>query len=262
MIARAARAVRGRRQDRPAEVAPPAPEAPVEDTAGGCVVRLEDVHVRLGERDVLRGVSLELREHRVGLVGANGSGKSTLARLLNGLVVPTAGRVLVDGLDTRRQGAAVRRRVGFVFTDPDAQIVMPTVAEDVAYSLRGVPADARGEVVRRALAARGLAEHADHPAHLLSGGQKQLLALTSVLAAGPRLVVADEPTTLLDLRNTRRVAAELASLPQQVVLVSHDLALMDAMDRVLVVDGGRVVADDAPGPAVAHYRRLVDAGPG
>ncbi|SDG18114.1 biotin transport system ATP-binding protein [Cellulosimicrobium cellulans] len=262
MIARAARAVRGRRRDRPAEVAPPAPEVSVEDTARACVVRLEDVHVRLGERDVVRGVSLELREHRVGVVGANGSGKSTLARLLNGLVVPTAGRVLVDGLDTRRQGAAVRRRVGFVFTDPDAQIVMPTVAEDVAYSLRGVPADERGEVVRRALAARGLAEHVDHPAHLLSGGQKQLLALTSVLAAGPRLVVADEPTTLLDLRNTRRVAAELASLPQQVVLVSHDLALMDAMDRVLVVDGGRVVADDAPGPAVAHYRRLVDAGPG
>ncbi|MGO2041372.1 MAG: ATP-binding cassette domain-containing protein, partial [Cellulosimicrobium funkei] len=113
------------------------------------MVRLEDVHVRLGERDVLRGVSLELREHRVGVVGANGSGKSTLARLLNGLVVPTAGRVLVDGLDTRRQGAAVRRRVGFVFTDPDAQIVMPTVAEDVAYSLRGVPADERAAVVRR-----------------------------------------------------------------------------------------------------------------
>ncbi|SIQ84806.1 biotin transport system ATP-binding protein [Cellulosimicrobium aquatile] len=262
MIARAARALRGRRRDRPAEVAAPAPELPPQDGAAGCVVRLEDVHVRLGERDVLRGVSLELRERRVGVVGANGSGKSTLARLLNGLVVPTAGRVLVDGLDTRRQGAAVRRRVGFVFTDPDAQIVMPTVAEDVAYSLRGVPADERAAVVRRALAARGLAEHADHPAHLLSGGQKQLLALTSVLAAGPRLVVADEPTTLLDLRNTRRVAAELASLPQQVVLVSHDLALMDAMDRVLVVDGGQVVADDAPGPAVAHYRRLVDAGPG
>ena len=81
-------------------------------------------------------------------------------------------------------------------------------------------------------------------------------------AGGERVVVAAVASTLLDLRNTRRVAAELASLPQQVVLVSHDLALMDAMDRVLVVDGGRVVADDAPGPAVAHYRRLVDAGPG
>jgi biotin transport system ATP-binding protein len=240
-------------------VAPGVPRA--DDVAHGCVVRLEDVHVRLGEREVLRGVDVELRERRIGIVGANGSGKSTLARLLNGLVLPTAGRVLVDGLDTRRDGPAVRRRVGFVFTDPDAQIVMPTVAEDVAYSLRHVPAGERAAVVHAALAARGLADHADHPAHLLSGGQKQLLALTSVLAAGPRLVVADEPTTLLDLRNTRRFAAELASLPQQVVLVSHDLSLMDATDRVLVVDGGRVVADDEPAAAVAHYRRLVDDGP-
>lgn len=232
----------------------PGPETP----GSGCAVRLEDVHVRLGDREVLRGVDLELRERRVGIVGANGSGKSTLARLLNGLVVPTSGRVLVDGLDTRRDGAAVRRRVGFVFTDPDAQIVMPTVAEDVAYSLRRHAPAERDALVRAALAAHGLADHADHPAHLLSGGQKQLLALTSVLAAGPRLVVADEPTTLLDLRNTRRFAAELAALPQQVVLVSHDLALMGAMDRVLVVDDGRVVADDEPDPAVAHYRRLVD----
>lgn len=225
----------------------------------GCVVTLEDVHVRLGERDVLRGVDLVLRERRIGVVGANGSGKSTLARLLNGLVLPTTGRVLVDGLDTRRHGAQVRRRVGFVFTDPDAQIVMPTVAEDVAYSLRKVPAGAaRDARVRDALEARGLADHADHPAHLLSGGQKQLLALTSVLVTEPDLVVADEPTTLLDRRNTRRVAAELASLPQQVVLVSHDLEIVSAMDRVLVVDDGRVVADDEPGPALAHYRRLVD----
>ncbi|WP_265523160.1 energy-coupling factor ABC transporter ATP-binding protein [Oerskovia flava] len=229
----------------------------------GCVVELEDVHVRLGERDVLRGVDLVLREHRVGVVGANGSGKSTLARLLNGLVLPTRGSVRVDGQDTARHGATVRRRVGFVFTDPDAQIVMPTVAEDVAYSLRrhrlgATEADRR---VHEALDRHGLAGHADHPAHLLSGGQKQLLALTSVLVTEPQLVVADEPTTLLDLRNTRRVARELLALPQQVVLVSHDLDLLADYDRVLVVDDGRVVADDEPGPAVAHYRKLMEREP-
>ncbi|WP_372470005.1 energy-coupling factor ABC transporter ATP-binding protein [Cellulosimicrobium marinum] len=219
------------------------------------------MHVRLGERDVLRGVDLVLREQRIGIVGANGSGKSTLARLLNGLVLPTRGRVLVDDLDTRRQGAAVRRRVGFVFTDPDAQIVMPTVAEDVAYSLRRTaPGPTRDERVRAALAARGLDGHADHPAHLLSGGQKQLLALTSVLVTDPDLVVADEPTTLLDRRNARRVADELAALPQQVVLVSHDLDLVARVaQRVLVVDDGRVVADGAPDVALDAYRRLTDA---
>jgi biotin transport system ATP-binding protein len=208
---------------------------------------------------VLRDVDLVLSEHRIGVVGANGSGKSTLARLLNGLVVPTAGRVLVDGLDTRRQGAAVRRRVGFVFTDPDAQIVMPTVAEDVAFSLRrsGLPRDAVRERVREVLVRFGLDGHADAPAHLLSGGQKQLLALAAVIVSGPEVLVCDEPTTLLDARNARRVGELLASLPQQVVLVTHHLDQLDGYDRVVVVEEGRVVADGDPGAALAAYRALV-----
>jgi biotin transport system ATP-binding protein len=193
------------------------------------------------------------------VVGANGSGKSTLARLLNGLVVPTSGRVLVDGRDTRRDGAAVRRRVGFVFTDPDAQIVMPTVAEDVAFSLR------RHRLPRAELQARvaavldrfGLAGHAEHPAHLLSGGQKQLLALSSVLVTEPSVLVCDEPTTLLDARNARLVTDLLAGLPQRVILVTHQLEQLDGFDRVLVVDAGRVVADAAPATALATYRALV-----
>src|ERR687889_1862760 len=100
------------------------------------MIRLEGVTHRYDARVVLRDVDLTLDERRIAVIGANGSGKSTLARLLNGLVLPTSGRVLVGGLDTRKDGAAVRRRVGFVFTDPDAQIVMPTVGEDVAFSLR------------------------------------------------------------------------------------------------------------------------------
>lgn len=100
------------------------------------MIRLDRVSVVLTGRPVLRDVSLDLDEPRVALIGPNGSGKSTLARLLNGLVLPTEGTVTVDGLDTRREGRAVRRRVGFVFTDPDSQIVMPTVAEDVAFSLK------------------------------------------------------------------------------------------------------------------------------
>jgi biotin transport system ATP-binding protein len=223
-------------------------------------IELRGVTHRFGERVVLRDVDLVLAERRIGIVGANGSGKSTLARLLNGLVVPTQGRVLVDGLDTAREGAAVRRRVGFVFTDPDAQIVMPTVAEDVAFSLR------RSDLGRAARAARvsetltrfGLAAHADHPAHLLSGGQKQLLALAAVLVTEPAVLVCDEPTTLLDARNARRVAALLAGLPQQVVLVTHHLDQVTGFDRVLVVEEGAVVADGPPAAALAAYMRLLD----
>ena len=202
---------------------------------------------------------LRLDVHRIGVVGANGSGKSTFARLLNGLVLPTAGRVAVDGLDTRSRGREVRRLVGFCFTDPDAQIVMPTVAEDVAFGLRrrGLSRAQVAERVTAALVSSGLHEHADHPAHLLSGGQKQLLALTSVLVTEPALLVMDEPTTLLDLRNSRMVSQVVAELPQQVLLVTHHLDLLDGFDRVLVFDHGRLVCDDTPHPAVARYRRLM-----
>ncbi|HYY12749.1 MAG TPA: ABC transporter ATP-binding protein [Kineosporiaceae bacterium] len=223
------------------------------------MIELRGVTHRFGERVVLRDVDLRLGERRIGVVGANGSGKSTLARLLNGLVVPSEGSVLVDGLDTRRQGPAVRRRVGFVFTDPDAQIVMPTVAEDVSFSLRRSALDrsARAARVAEVLDRFGLGGHAGHPAHLLSGGQKQLLAIAAVLVTDPDVVVCDEPTTLLDLRNARRVAALLADLPQQVVLVTHHLEQLDGFERVLVVDEGRVAADDSPATALAAYRRLM-----
>lgn len=213
-------------------------------------------------RRVVDDVSLELVEHRIGIVGANGSGKSTLARMINGLVEPDAGRVLVDGLDVAKQGREVRRRVGFVFTNADTQIVMPTVREDVAFTLRRhrlAPAEAN-ERVDAALARFGLTELAERPAHRLSGGQKQLLALASVLVGHPAILVADEPTTLLDARNARRVARHLAGLDEQLVVVSHHLELLDDFDRVIVMERGRVVCDDVPAVALPRYRDLIDAG--
>jgi biotin transport system ATP-binding protein len=209
-------------------------------------------------RVVLQDVDLTLTEQRIGIIGANGSGKSTWARMVNGLVVPSSGAVTVDGLDTRRDGAAVRRKVGFCFTDPDAQIIMPTVREDIAFGLRRQRnREVVGTVVHEALREFGLADHADHPSHLLSGGQKQMLALAAVLVTEPEILVLDEPTTLLDLRNTRAVAEVVAGLPQQVVLVTHDLDLVRDFDRVLVFDCARLVHDGRPDEAVARYRDLV-----
>ncbi|GAA3353857.1 hypothetical protein GCM10020366_08600 [Saccharopolyspora gregorii] len=155
-------------------------------------------------------------------------------------------------------GRAVRRRVGFVFTNPDSQIVMPTAGEDVAFSLRrhGVPKAERERRAAEVLARHGLDGYAEHPAHQLSGGQKQLLALCSMLVLEPDVLVCDEPTTLLDLRNKRHFVELLQQLPQQVVLVTHDLHLLDGFDRVVVIDEGRVAADDAPAAALAHYREL------
>ena len=232
----------------------------VEATSGAVTVprtaiELRDVAHFYGDRPVLAGVSLTLTERRIGVIGANGSGKSTFARLLNGLVVPAEGTVTVDGLDTRTQGREVRRRVGFVFQDPDAQIVHPTVEEDLAFGPhnQGLPADETARRVEEMLVRYDLAGHRDHPAHLLSGGQKQLLAIAGVLVMRPQRIVFDEPTTLLDLANTRRVSSVIEALEQDVVVVTHHLELLDDFDRVLVFDDGRLVADGSPGETVPWY---------
>jgi len=214
---------------------------------------------RPGEVTILHPVSCVLTERRVAVIGANGSGKSTLARLVNGLATPSSGRVVVDGMDSVRDGAAVRRRVGFVFTDPDAQLVMPTPREDVALSLRRLPlgrAERDGRV-SDVLSRFGLTGRAEVSVHALSGGQKQLLALAGVLATEPSVLVCDEPTTLLDLRWRRVVDDLLGSLDQQVLQVTHDLDAAARADRVLVVDAGRVVFDGAAAEGVARYRDLM-----
>ena len=225
------------------------------------MIQIEGVSHRYGDREVLSNLDLSLVEDRVGIIGANGSGKSTLARLLNGLVVPSTGRVLVDGMDTARDGAGVRRKVAFVFSDPDAQIVMPTVAEDVSFSLRrhGLGKEEVADRVRDVLARFGLGGHEDQPAHLLSSGQKQLLALAAVLVTEPEVLVCDEPTTLLDLRNSRHVAELLEGLPQRVVMVTHDLELLRGWRRVLVIDAGRVVADGPAEQSIGRYEALMGA---
>ncbi|MGW0038896.1 energy-coupling factor ABC transporter ATP-binding protein [Gordonia sp. NPDC003376] len=211
------------------------------------------------DRTVLREVSLSLPERRVGIVGANGSGKSTLARMINALVTPDQGSVVVDGVDAARHRRRVRRSVGFVFSDPDRQIIMPTVREDIELSLTRTDLDRaeRAERTRTVLDRFGLADHADHPSARLSGGQKQLLALASILVTEPRIIVADEPTTLLDLRNSRMLREVFAGLDEQLIVVTHDLDLVDDFDRVLVIDDGRVVVDDLPGPALAAYRAMM-----
>ncbi|TFD53261.1 ABC transporter ATP-binding protein [Cryobacterium sp. Hh11] len=222
-------------------------------------IRFEQVSHAFGARSVLRDVNLHLTEQRIGIVGANGSGKSTLVRLINGLVTPQIGTVTVDGQSVGRHARDVRRKIGFIFTNPDNQIVMPTVREDVAFTLRRRGLD-KGQIDERttaALAQFGLSEHADHPAHRLSGGQKQLLALAAVLVAEPATIVADEPTTLLDARNVRRISELLQTLPQQVIVVTHHLHLVEEFDRVIVIEEGEVVADGAPERSLAAYRALL-----
>lgn len=208
---------------------------------------------------VLNPVSLTLREQRIGVIGANGGGKSTLIRMINGLGEPTGGRVLVDGVDVAENGRAIRRKVGFVFSDAENQIVMPTVREDIAFSLRRhkLPRAEKSRRVDAMLERFQLSEHADQSPHTLSGGQKQLLALAAVLILEPEVIIADEPTTLLDLRNRLLIREVFRSLPQQLIVVSHDLDFLSDFDRVLCIDDHRIVADGAPSDTIAHYVSLM-----
>jgi biotin transport system ATP-binding protein len=219
------------------------------------MITLRGVSQRFGTRTVLHPLDLSLDERRVGVIGANGSGKSTFVRMLNGLQIPSDGTVVVDGLDTRRQGREVRQRVGFVFQNPDNQIVMPLVEEDLAFGLRSLRLPSAEQAIRldAVLARMDLTACRGQSAHLLSGGQKQMLAIAGVLVMQPTYVVLDEPTTLLDLRNSRRVAQTIAGLEQIAIVVSHDLELLRDFDRVLVFDNGRLVDDDKPDGALRRY---------
>jgi biotin transport system ATP-binding protein len=209
-------------------------------------------------KTLLQDVTLDLTERRVGVIGANGSGKSTLLRLINGLVQPTSGTVAVDGADTVRAVRAVRRQVGFVFTDPLSQLVMPTGREDVELSLRRSVRNGaeRRSAAEAALDRFGLLPLADQSIYELSGGERQLMALAAVLAVDPSVLVLDEPSTLLDLRNRQLLRRTLSGLEQQIVMSTHDLDLALEMDRVLVIEAGRVMFDGGPAAAVDVYRAL------
>ncbi len=223
----------------------------------------EGVSVEVPQRTILQPTSIELGDHRIAVIGANGSGKSTFLKLINGLVQPTYGHVTVSGLDTIDQAKQVRGLVGFAFAAPEAQLIMPTVSEDLEVSLS--VARRRNKIGRanpldlaRVLTDFGLTGHSNSPIHSLSGGQKQLLALAGVVAAGPRIVLCDEPTTRLDLVWRRAMIGKLFDLEQQVIIATHDLELAQHCQRTIVIDKGWVVFDGPPDHAVALYRDLME----
>lgn len=222
------------------------------------MISLERVSVTVPGRTVLADISLNLTERRIAVIGPNGSGKSTFARLLNGLAKPAAGRVTVDGFDASRDTKAVRGLVGFLFQDPDNQIVMPLVEEDLRFSLKAMKFDRAAEdaAIEQILSRFSLDHLREQPSHSLSGGEKQLLALANILLRKPRYLVLDEPTTLLDLRNRRRIVEAVESLPETVICITHDLEIVASFERALLLDAGRIVADGPPETVISRYRGL------
>ena len=215
-------------------------------------IKLQGVAVEFDGHTALSGVDLELTSKSIAVIGANGSGKSTFARLLNGLVKPTTGTVAVNGSGPSNSSA------GFVFSNPDLQIIMPTVLEDVEFSLSNEKLS-KDEKRSRAIAALefvGIEELQESNCHTLSSGQKQLLAIASTIVRKPALLIADEPTTLLDLPNTKRITKLLHEIDvKQLVIVTHDLELAATCDEVVWFSEGTVKVVGKPKTVIAAYRK-------
>lgn len=233
----------------------PAPSGAPGDGPPPGLMRLDGVEVTRGARAVFSGLTLTLSERRIGLVGDNGSGKSTLLRLLNGLILPDAGTVSVAGLDTRRDRRRLPATVGFVFQNVDHQIIFPTVREEIAFGpvAQGLPKAQANAEADRLLARHGCAGWGERAVADLSEGQKQLVCILAALAAGPRILLLDEPFSSLDLTMRLAFSARLARLDLQVVMASHDLHLFDGFDRVLWLKSGTVAADGPPEAVIPLY---------
>lgn len=217
-----------------------------------------EASVSFAGRPALHPLSLRLYERRIGIIGLNGSGKTTFARLINGLLRPTTGAVTIGGLDTVRDEAAARGRAGFIFQNPQHQMILPVLSEDIAFGLknRGL---SKAEVAARTqgvLERFAITHLAGRRIHELSGGETQLAAIASVLVTGPDILILDEPTNQLDLKNRRLIEETIAGLPEQAIVITHDLPLLDGFDRVLLFHEGRLAADAAPDDAVRAYREI------
>ena len=235
----------------PGSTAPPPPALEVE----GVAFAYPDGH------QALYGVSFTVRRReRVALLGPNGAGKTTLVLQLNGVLLPGAGRVAVAGLPVASEHLReIRRRVGIVFQDPDDQLFMPTVAEDVAFGpanlgLRGADLETR---VKGALTAVGMEEHADRPPHHLSFGQRRRVAVATVLAMEPEVLVLDEPSSNLDPASRRELAEIVESLDITTLMVTHDLPYaLQLCPRSLILNGGRITADGPTAELLADTELL------
>ena len=218
---------------------------------------------------VLDGVDLSIEAGSfVAVLGHNGSGKSTLAKHMNAILLPTGGKVYVDGIDTSDEERLldIRRTVGMVFQNPDNQIVANVVEEDVAFAPEnlGVPPEEIRRRVDDALKAVGMYEYREHAPHLLSGGQKQRVAIAGVIAMAPRCIVLDEPTAMLDPIGRAEVMKTIKQLNRTsgvtVVLITHHMDEAAQADRLVVMAKGKVIADGAPREVFQRVEELKAVG--
>lgn len=211
---------------------------------------------RRADRQLLAIRELCLADRRIGLIGDNGSGKSTMLRLMNGLLLPTRGRVEVAGFDTVRHRKDLPAQVGFLFQNPDHQLIFPTVVEEIAFgpAERGMPAPQARQQAMAVLERHGCAQLADRNVNELSGGQKQLVCILALLATEPSILLMDEPFSSLDLPTRLLMYRRIMALPERVVMATHDFELLAEFDRVIWLDAGLIRLDGRPPEVLRAYR--------
>lgn len=221
---------------------------------------LRQASVSLSGKPVLHDISLHLTEARIGIIGRNGSGKSTLLRLMAGLVAPSAGDVRVEGLDPAKERKALLSHLGILFQNPDHQIIFPTVVEELSFGLiqMGVAKDQAQDNVRRSLADEGRAHWADLSISTLSQGQRHWLCLQSILLMEPATILLDEPLAGLDLPTQLRLTRRFSTLPQRLITISHDPLSVRSADRLIWLEGGRVLADGVPDKVLPDYLKTME----
>ena len=213
-----------------------------------CTIQFENVSLSLNAREVLKGVSLDIQEQRVGVIGRNGSGKTSFARLLCGLLAPSSGRVRVNGNDLLKHRAAALKTVGILFQNPDHQIIFPTVLEELSFGLTQ-QGQRKAEAMQNAtkiLQQFDRLDWAERTIATLSQGQRHLVCLLSVLAMAPPLLVLDEPFAGLDLPTKTYLQNLLHGLDQSVLHITHDLQALAEYERVIWLEKGQVAGDGLP----------------
>lgn len=213
-------------------------------------------------------VSIEIkRGEYIAIAGSNGSGKSTLARCLNGLLLPTEGEILVDGMDTNDDDLIwdIRKKIGMVFQNPDNQIVSSMVEDEVAFGPEniGIENPELRKRVDNALKSVGMYEYRNREAHKLSGGQKQRIAIAGAVAMRPDCIVFDEPTAMLDPKGRSQVMKVIRELNDQgitIILITHFMEEVAEADRVLVMKSGKLLADSVPEDVFADTNLIESAG--
>jgi len=207
------------------------------------------------KKNILENIGLNISEGEfVAVLGHNGSGKSTFARHLNAILLPSGGKVYIDGIDIENEDKLleIRQKVGMVFQNPDNQIVASVVEEDVAFALEnlGVAPEEIRKRVDEALENVNMLKYKNHAPHQLSGGQKQRVAIAGIIAIRPKCIVLDEPTAMLDPKGRKEVITTIKKLNKDygitVVLITHFMDEAAKADRIIVMDKGKVVIDDSP----------------